>query len=89
MRNTTKKIATVQHVVKKQKTIHESPTNVKMDEEFNMSETEKSGSEMNNGGCLFDSDKCIQWGWLPHKLEQKLVEEPTQRYQPQICQRLL
>ncbi|KAG6948199.1 hypothetical protein JG687_00015634, partial [Phytophthora cactorum] len=46
----TKKIATVQHVTKKQKITHDPPTDVKMDDEFKMSETKKSDSETDNAG---------------------------------------
>ncbi|ETN01677.1 hypothetical protein PPTG_24024 [Phytophthora nicotianae INRA-310] len=50
--STVKKIVTVQYVVKKQKPTHEPPTDVEMDDEFKMSETDKSDSEMDNGECL-------------------------------------
>ncbi|EGZ16778.1 hypothetical protein PHYSODRAFT_260532 [Phytophthora sojae] len=50
--NGTKKIATVQHVTKKQRTTRDGPTDVEMEEAFKLPESEKAGSEDENGGCL-------------------------------------
>ncbi|EGZ14465.1 hypothetical protein PHYSODRAFT_332854 [Phytophthora sojae] len=50
--NGTKKIATVQHVAKKQRTKRDAPTDVEMEEEFKLPESENAGSEDENGGCL-------------------------------------
>ncbi|KAE9226054.1 hypothetical protein PF005_g5282 [Phytophthora fragariae] len=55
--NGTKKIATVQHAAKKQRTTYDPPTDVEMEEEFKLPASDKAESGDENGGCLLSFDE--------------------------------
>ncbi|KAG2823495.1 hypothetical protein PC112_g10486 [Phytophthora cactorum] len=48
--SSTMEVATIQHVAKKQQMAHEPPTDVEVEDEFKMSETEKSNWESDQDG---------------------------------------